>query len=174
MKGLSSEDNNSLTDYNSSPASAMDCFHDFCLACDRESTGGPYCSQACRLADLEKASPPQSPTYPSYSSQSTASSRLGSGSGFVLAPPYKFPQRASGSRSASSEAGRPQSSSADSIRKTQQQERSLTPSSSRSSLSSNMSISNATIISEQARQELQEYFDYFAASRASKRRTSTH
>jgi hypothetical protein len=174
VKVLRSDDNNILTDCNSPPAFTMDCFHDFCLACDRESTSGPYCSQACRLADLEKASPPQSPTYPSSSPQSTVSSRLGSGSGFVLAPPYKFPQRATGSRSASSEASRPQSSSTDSIRKTQQQQRSLTPSSSRSSLSSNMSLSSGTIISEQARQELQEYFDYFAASRASKRRTSTH
>lgn len=152
----------------------MDCFHDFCLACDRESRSGPYCSQACRLADLEKASPPHSPTYSSFSSQSTASSGFGIASGYVLAPPYKFPQRATGSQPASSTASRPQSSSIDSKRPYQLQQRSLTPSSSRSSLSSNTSTSNGTVISQQARQELQEYFDSFAASRASRRRTSTH
>ncbi|PYI04838.1 hypothetical protein BO78DRAFT_164782 [Aspergillus sclerotiicarbonarius CBS 121057] len=26
---------------------------DFCLACDRQTLGGPYCSQACRLAELD-------------------------------------------------------------------------------------------------------------------------
>ena len=34
---------------------------DFCLTCDRQTTGGAYCSQACRLADLEKASPRSEP-----------------------------------------------------------------------------------------------------------------
>lgn len=156
----------------------MDCFHDFCLACDRESYSGPYCSQACRLADLEKASPPSSPTYrpaAGSSQQSMTSSGLGTGSGYVLAPPYKFPSRTSNSsRPSSSEASRPQSLTQDALRTQQQSQRSLTPSSSRSSLSSNMSLSSGTIISERARQELQEYFDSFAVSRASKRRTSTY
>ncbi|KAB8229257.1 hypothetical protein BDV23DRAFT_148173 [Aspergillus alliaceus] len=26
---------------------------DFCLVCDRQTLGGPYCSQACRLAELD-------------------------------------------------------------------------------------------------------------------------
>ncbi|KAF2864124.1 hypothetical protein K470DRAFT_254458 [Piedraia hortae CBS 480.64] len=39
----------------------MECFHDFCLACDKESSG-PYCSQACRLADQDKGSAPSSPS----------------------------------------------------------------------------------------------------------------
>ncbi|KAI4720289.1 hypothetical protein E4T48_03417 [Aureobasidium sp. EXF-10727] len=29
-------------------------FFDFCLACDKQISGGLYCSEACRLADLEK------------------------------------------------------------------------------------------------------------------------
>ncbi|KAI9820160.1 MAG: hypothetical protein M1826_000954 [Phylliscum demangeonii] len=29
---------------------------DFCLACDRQTTGAFYCSQACRLTDLDRAS----------------------------------------------------------------------------------------------------------------------
>lgn len=27
---------------------------DFCLACDRQTSGGPYCSQTCRLAELDR------------------------------------------------------------------------------------------------------------------------
>lgn len=151
------------------PTSTMDCFHDFCLACDRESTSGPYCSQACRLADLEKASPPHSPTQP------TLSSGHGTGSAYVLSPAYNFPSRTDNSpEHPPSEAARPQSSTRDSISKIHQPQRSLTPSSSRSSLSSNMSTSNGTAISEQAKQELQEYFDSFSASRASRRRTSAY
>ncbi|KAF9887426.1 hypothetical protein FE257_010143 [Aspergillus nanangensis] len=26
---------------------------DFCLVCDRQTQGGPYCSQSCRLAELD-------------------------------------------------------------------------------------------------------------------------
>ena len=146
----------------------MECFHDFCLACDGESREGPYCSQRCRLADLEKASPPPSPTSPSASSKSTTLS------GYVLAPAYQFPQRNNSSRPYSSQYTQPQSSTNWSTQSPQQYPRSLTPSSSRSSLSSNMSSSGGTIISEQARQVLQEYFDSFAASKASKRRTSSY
>jgi len=155
-----------LLDY--PPASAMDCFQDFCLACDGESREGPYCSQRCRLADLEKASPPSSPTTFSSPSKSTTSS------GYILAPAYQFPQRTNSSRPSSGQYGQPQSSTKESTQSPHRYERSLTPSSSRSSLSSNISTSGGTIISEQARQELQEYFDSFAVSKASKRRTSSY
>ncbi|BCR87020.1 uncharacterized protein ACHE_31007A [Aspergillus chevalieri] len=29
---------------------------DFCLVCDRQTLGGPYCSQTCRLAELDLVS----------------------------------------------------------------------------------------------------------------------
>ena len=29
--------------------------HDFCLGCDNETHDGPYCSQACRLADMRNS-----------------------------------------------------------------------------------------------------------------------
>lgn len=29
---------------------------DFCLVCDRQTSGGPYCSQTCRLAELDRTS----------------------------------------------------------------------------------------------------------------------
>ncbi|KAI6250216.1 hypothetical protein HI914_01307 [Erysiphe necator] len=34
----------------------MDWSHSFCLACDRQTEGSVYCSEACRLADYEDAS----------------------------------------------------------------------------------------------------------------------
>lgn len=27
---------------------------DFCLVCDRQTSGGPYCSQSCRLSELDR------------------------------------------------------------------------------------------------------------------------
>ncbi|KAJ5587941.1 uncharacterized protein N7459_003706 [Penicillium hispanicum] len=30
---------------------------DFCLVCDRQTLGAPYCSQSCRLAELDRPSP---------------------------------------------------------------------------------------------------------------------
>ena len=155
----------------------MDCFQDFCLACDRESLNGPYCSQACRLADLEKASIPSSPTSPTAPSASKQKQSSRPVSGYVLPPAYKFPDRATGhSQPTTSDDTRPQSSyfmrtpakeSPDESR-----QRALSPSSSRSSLSSTTSSSNATI-SERAKQELQEYFNCFHQSKAAKRRQSS-
>ncbi|KAJ5741998.1 hypothetical protein N7533_011407 [Penicillium manginii] len=43
---------------------------DFCLACDRQTSGGPYCSQTCRLAELDR---------PEDSSSSSTSPRPASG-----------------------------------------------------------------------------------------------
>ncbi|GAB7342084.1 hypothetical protein MBLNU457_g0362t1 [Dothideomycetes sp. NU457] len=40
----------------------MDCFPDYCLTCDKQITDGIYCSQTCRLTDLERAG--SSPTSP--------------------------------------------------------------------------------------------------------------
>ena len=159
----------------------MDCFHDFCLACDRESLNGPYCSQACKLADLEKASVPSSPIaistpfkFPKIPATSMSSS------GYVLAPAYKFPDRAVSVSSANQDHERMPKTSyfmADSTHQSStagyEQQRSLTPSTSRSSLSSNKSDSNPNQISEQARLELQDYFNSFEHARASRRRQST-
>lgn len=161
----------------------MDCFHDFCLACDRESTTGPYCSQACRLADLEKAtsSSPTSPDFPSSSSShrqqpSWASSTSGSGSGYFLPQAYKFPDpSANGSQhSTQQERQSPPSRSPKQTptrQGTMDTQRSLTPSSSRTSLSSDHSNSNS--MSERAKQELQEYFSAFHHTKSSQRRQST-
>jgi len=162
----------------------MDCFHDFCLACDKQSNG-PYCSQTCRLADLERASnstptTPISPSAPTHSRLSWASTTSASSSAYVLSPAYNFTDKA-GPQSpthdyqpqtsyfmkspAQASCDQPESSS----------RRSITPSSSRSSLTSTTSDASSTAnggLSEQARQELQGYFSSFSQAKSAKRRPS--
>lgn len=131
----------------------MDCFQDFCLACDKQCEGS-YCSQSCRLADLEKA-----PTSGSISPLTPGSSWESTQSGYVLTPAYNFTER---------DEKRLSTSSASSSASHQ-----LTPSSSRTSLSSTSSSSpSGTGISKQARAALQDYFSSFDQTRAAKRRSS--
>lgn len=57
----------------------IDWSHSFCLACDRQTDGDVYCSEACRLAEYEAGSQPSSaassPIYP-HSSLSWSARRL--------------------------------------------------------------------------------------------------
>ncbi|KAJ5112971.1 hypothetical protein N7456_001505 [Penicillium angulare] len=50
---------------------------DFCLVCDRQTLGsGPYCSQSCRLAELDRTSPEDDLSRkPSHSRSSTLESQ---------------------------------------------------------------------------------------------------
>lgn len=68
----------------------MEWSHDFCLSCDRQisqSEHGAYCSQSCRLADLERASSASgSPT----TSGTTWTQGQQSSSGFYLPPALNF------------------------------------------------------------------------------------
>ena len=42
----------------------MDCIVDFCIGCDKTAVDGVYCSEKCRLADLERSgSVPSSPSH---------------------------------------------------------------------------------------------------------------
>lgn len=159
----------------------MDCFQDFCLACDKQSSGsGPYCSQACRLADLERANTsaptsPTSPSSPSHSRLSWSSANSTSASAYVLQPAYDF--------HSPSQQERPQTSyfmrshaPQDTEQPTASQQRSLTPSSSRTSLSSTTSNASTTSaaggLSEEARLALQGYFNSFRSTKGAKRRPS--
>jgi hypothetical protein len=155
-------------------ASQMECFNDFCLSCDRQiAENGVYCSQSCRLADLEKAgSTAQAPSQLSSSASSSSSSN----SGFYLAPainfsaykgasssqvapssPYHYYPTQSGSYFAPPTATRPAP------------QRSLTPSSSRSSLASSSSQTQSGI-SQQAATQLNSYMRSFDQTRDVKRR----
>jgi hypothetical protein len=76
----------------------MDWSHDFCLWCDTQTLAGSlYCSQACRLADLEK--PGSTPTSPGFSffhdaaadqNQALRSGAQRSSGQFHLPPPFDF------------------------------------------------------------------------------------
>ncbi|TKA83465.1 hypothetical protein B0A55_00558 [Friedmanniomyces simplex] len=161
----------------------MDCFHDFCLACDKESNG-PYCSQACRMADLERASPAALPSSTSPSQAVTARLSWSSlsptaGSAYVLQPAYDFTDK-TGSQSVGLE-HRPQTSyfmryPTEQASDEASPQRSLTPSSSRSSLSSTASNGTPTSTgggtSQQSRLELHDYFSSFVKAKAPQRRSS--
>lgn len=149
----------------------MDCFQDFCLGCDKESTSGPYCSQSCRLADLERAnhSVPSSPTSP------CARTSQPSSSGYVLAPAYDFTSKPISDGRSTRNSYFMWTPAHQTAQASEALNRVLTPSSSRSSLSSTASASSMAChggLSEQAKRELQEYFNSFDQTRAAKRRTS--
>jgi len=161
----------------SAMASNMECFNDFCLSCDRQiAENGVYCSQSCRLADLEKAGRIQAQTSSqlSTSASSSASSTNGfhlppavnfsaykspTSKGFDMGPssPYYYHSTANGTYFAPPTAARPA------------MQRSLTPSSSRSSLASTASQSQSGI-SPQAATQLNSYMRSFDQTRDIKRR----
>jgi len=154
----------------------MDCFHDFCVACDKEANG-TYCSQTCRMADLEKASLAAQPS--STSGSTSAETRLSwssisPGSAYALQPAYDFTHN-SGSQSAHIGIGS-QTSYFMWHSDDPSNQRSLTPSTSRSSLSSTISNGSTTAnrgISEQSHQELAEkYYSSFLRAKAPHRRES--
>lgn len=168
--------------------SQMEWSHEFCLSCDTQINEGgvPYCSQACRLADLEKAgSSEQHAT--SQLSSSAGSSNSSSSHGFYLPPALNFTALktpASSSRgfdvgpSASNyyyttNTGTYYAQQATTTTTTKpssshSHERSLTPSSSRSSLASAGS-QTASGISQQAAQQLNSYVRSFDQARDMKR-----
>ncbi|PVI07820.1 hypothetical protein DM02DRAFT_637666 [Periconia macrospinosa] len=175
-------------------SSHMEWSPDFCLSCDRQMPeGGAYCSQACRLNDLEKGSTePRTPSQLSSSASSTASSN-----GFYLPPAVNFSayKQSTSSRgfdmSYSSHQNyyptnngqyfvppthsrQPQQQHYQQYQyqyqqQPQQQPRSLTPSSSRSSLASTQSQST-TGISAHAACQLNNYVRQFDQTREVKRR----
>lgn len=61
---------------------------DYCVTCDKQTTEGLYCSQACRHADIDNTS--RSHNAKSSTSPSTISPTTSSWSGFVLPPAYDF------------------------------------------------------------------------------------
>jgi hypothetical protein len=170
----------------------MDCFQDFCLNCDRQVSGGAYCSQSCKLADLEKGNTPSSPVIatstaatssspPSSSQHHTRS--LTAPSTSTISDKYTLREdwtRTYTQPTPADDVRSPQTSyfmrTSDNNQPTSQgpNARALTPSSSRSSLASSTSgAHNSNLISDQAKLELQEYFNAFDHAKASKRRQST-
>jgi len=164
-------------------ASQMEWSPDFCLSCDRQiAEGGAYCSQACRLAEMEKAGTAEHQT-PSQLSSSASSAN--SANGFYLPPAVNFSAYKSPSPSRGFDMGHsspyyngyyyPTNSGAYHASPTtptsrqQPQPRSLTPSSSRSSLASTGSQA-APGISAHAANQLNNYVRSFDQVREYRRR----
>jgi hypothetical protein len=158
----------------------MDWSPDFCLACDRQTDGKVYCSEACRLAEYEKSSTndnsaPSSPSSPngpiSWSSRSN---------GFYMEPAYNFTNAqpygttpSSSSRTPSFyQPSRYQSSPVSSSKSA------LTPSSSQSSLFSMQSTTSSTSseqpaqLSPESKRALRAYASSFDQSRYSRRQSN--
>lgn len=163
-------------------ASNMEWSPDFCLSCDRQiAEGGAYCSQACRLADLEKSgsAEPQTPSQLSSSASSTSSST----NGFYLPPAVNFSAYKSPSRGFDMGPSTPYgyyypannasyfapSTTTAAPAPAQPSQRILTPSSSRSSLASTMAQPTAGI-SAQAASQLNNYMRSFDQVREMRRR----
>jgi len=75
----------------------MEWTQDYCLACDRQISqpgNGAYCTQSCRLADLEKASNSSASSSPQAAAASSwsAAPTIPSSSAFYLPPPVNFSQ----------------------------------------------------------------------------------
>ncbi|KAF3936452.1 hypothetical protein ABW19_dt0206462 [Dactylella cylindrospora] len=146
---------------------------DYCLSCDREApNGAAYCSQACRLADMERASCSSSPK------TATSTSTVGAPGGFYLPPALNF---SSYTRSQEAAVGSPRSTSAwppapptqQNPRKGSATSANLHPSPSRTSLSSMPSQHSPfeqSYLSEKALRELNDYANAFDQVRDYKRR----
>ncbi|KAI5778208.1 hypothetical protein EDC01DRAFT_365483 [Geopyxis carbonaria] len=163
----------------------MEWSHDFCLSCDRQisqSDHGAYCSQSCRLADLERASSSSSGS-PSPSAGASWNSQSGHGSGFYLPPALNFSSYANRqpASSPSSPTARCHMSSTHQYSTTSQSygERSsqLYSSPSRTSLSSLQSCSQHSepaALSDKIKNELRDYAGSFDHTRDWKRRMTVY
>lgn len=152
----------------------FDWSHEFCLACDKqvESDGAAYCSESCRLTELERTSTPSSqasspgltpPSYP-WATQT----RQPSPTKFHLSPAYDFSN------------AQPYGSTPTASKTLfgnyddQPTARVLTPSSSHTSLCSMQSTSTTSgpnVLSVEAKEELRAYAVSFEQVRTQRRRS---
>ena len=144
----------------------LDCFLDYCLSCDRQTLGGAYCCQSCRLADIETSSSASEPVSPA----STAGKRTPC---LQLEPAFDFAAHRSPSLSSPPSNYRSQPcqpnpnfpSQSISVSQTSPS-RLLTPSTSQSSLGSTSSNSLQDCqLSAQVRRELRGYTSAFNSIR---------
>ncbi|KAJ5112100.1 hypothetical protein N7532_000145 [Penicillium argentinense] len=112
---------------------------DFCLVCDRQTAGGPYCSQTCRLAELDRPASDDNDAFSPRSREGASHSRSSTLDSNIDSPAA----------------------------------RSLSASSSQTSLSSLKSHSSNSTISDQLQDELRDYASCFDPVRDLKRRMTT-
>ncbi|KAI9370949.1 hypothetical protein BJX61DRAFT_535212 [Aspergillus egyptiacus] len=126
---------------------------DFCLVCDRQTLGGPYCSQSCRLAELDIS-------HDASFHSSRATSKASPNSEGVCTP--------------ASVASRPTQPSSVWVPYQPCYQRTLSPSSSQSSLSSLRSDSSqGSLISSKSQTELRDYASCFDPVRDLRRRLTS-
>jgi hypothetical protein len=160
-------------------------FLDFCFVCDRQTGGGAYCSQKCRLAELDiscTGSEPSSPMTMHPPDHPWSNQAAESGSGLHLGPPIDFAgyralgssSRPQGKQSAANDHSLKSSNSSSFSTLFSSRRRTLTPSSSQTSLSSLQSVSTSrSSLSGQARSELEDYTGCFDQVRDWKRRLTS-
>lgn len=163
-------------------AIAMDCFGDFCLACDQQTNGSPFCSQACRLAELDHSLSSSEPASPVFEREGVSQRSSGlAGKGFHLPPAidflsYRRDRNSNRSQSThnTTSTTEPRRAKVASTATTLSRPSNLTPSSSQTSLSSlHTDPASPGGISEQAWNELRDYASNFDQVRTLKRRMST-
>jgi hypothetical protein len=133
-------------DQHTSVMSSVDFFGDFCLTCDCQTDGKSFCSQACRLAELDNYtnSEPSSPVYDEGPAFSQSSRRHESvSSGFSLPPAYNFAAHRSSSFSSLS-----------------------------TTATIGASVTKSSKITEQAKNDLRDYAGSFDHTRTLRRRVS--
>ncbi|KAH8150514.1 uncharacterized protein LAJ45_05209 [Morchella importuna] len=163
----------------------MDWSPDYCLSCDREisqSGHGAYCSQSCRLADLEHASCNSGSSSPTTApTTSWQNSSMSTGAGFYLPPPLNFSAmsgRQSSSASSSPASRSPISSTPPNLYSSPYAPNNTRPSQlytspSRTSLSSLNSYNGQqepAVLSDKVKSELRDYASSFDHVRDWKRR----
>lgn len=164
------------------PPTVMDCLGDFCLACDKQTNGAPFCSQACRLAELDQSSSSSEPTSPIYPRHRTSQRSLHSvTAAFQLPPAIDFSSyrrermvQTPASQAKSSTSSYHTANKATTAPSHSSRTSYLTPSSSQTSLSSLRTIHTSPGgISEQAWDELRNYASNFDQIRTLRRQMST-
>jgi hypothetical protein len=176
----------------------MDWDHDVCLSCDRQTADGEkFCSQACRLADLERAgqSEPATPSSLPTHAPSWLAWQLPASSGrsqFQLPPPVNFSAYKNSANTASAPSSpktrapyqqtstsyfQLPSTTSSSTSYTPSHQRGLFSSPSRSSLSSvssssTSSTANTPGLSSEAMNQLRDYSGAFDTVRDWKRRVT--
>ena len=155
----------------------------YCLSCDRQTSERIYCSQACRLRDLETSSSGSGsePASPRWCTTPTSSQSTG----LQLQPAFDFTAYRPSNTSSASRSGRAQQDTDISYysKASPKQasssnhlppKRALTPSSSQSSLNSTKTTtSQSSGLADQARSELRTYADSFDLIRTWRRRLTS-
>ena len=137
---------------------------DYCLACDKQTSGGAYCCQSCRLADLETLSSGSEPVSPATPESSWPPSAPTGGAGLQLIPAFDFAAHKPPNTRSPLHLGQQASYFSDqsALIHATSARRALSPSISRSSLSSDSSKSlQSCQLSAQARTELRGYSNSF-------------